>query len=172
MAFHKVIESTFSPFILPPSLAPALLSHFASASAYKLHPSVPFLLHSLRANVLYSHTVIGVISNGDARVPLVLQDLDVMVRGFQPAHGGKNGVIDFVTLSYDVGIQKPHPRIFDISFAKAREFYAGDNLSWTKVHVGDDIEKDVRAAERAGWRGVLWDGEGQPEFVLKQILGQ
>ena len=167
-----MIESTFSPSILPPSLAPALLSHFATAAAYRLHASAPFLLRSLRANVLYSHTVIGVISNGDARVPLVLQDLGVSVRDSEPANEGKNGVIDFVTLSYHVGIQKPHPRIFDISFAKAKELYAGDNLGWTKVHVGDDIEKDVSAAEQAGWRGVLWDGEGQPEAVLKMILGQ
>jgi putative hydrolase of the HAD superfamily len=172
---QQVIESTFSPTILPQSLAPALLSHFATSSAYTLHTSVPFLLHSLRSNTIYSHTVIGVVSNSDSRVPSILRDLGVTVRNYPPTQSrdvgaGKNGIIDFVTLSYDIGVQKPDPRIFEAAFAEAKRLVRDENMEWIKVHVGDDFEKDFRAAEKAGWKGVLWDGEGRPEEVLKEIL--
>ncbi|KAF8242843.1 HAD-superfamily hydrolase [Wilcoxina mikolae CBS 423.85] len=171
-----VIRSTFSPTILPPSLAPALLSHFATSSAYILHTSVPFLLHSLRSNTMYSHTIIGVVSNSDSRVPLILRDLGITVRNYPPTQrrdieAGKNGEIDFVTLSYDIGFQKPDPRIFEAALAEAKRLEEEDNVEWVKVHVGDDFEKDFQAAEKAGWRGVFWDGEGRPEEILNEILG-
>jgi hypothetical protein len=145
-----------------------------------LHTSIPFLLHSLRSNGVYDKTILGVVSNSDCRVSSILNSLGVLVRS-EPqdayqAHNrgkgtGKNGIIDFLTLSYNVGVEKPHPRIFEAAFEEARRLDADEEREWTKVHVGDDIGKDVRAAGRAGWRGVLWDGEGESEKVLKQILG-
>jgi len=83
---------------------------------------------------------------------------------------GEAGTIDFVTLSYDVGVEKPHRRIFEAAFLEAKSLAGGDDTEWAKVHVGDDMEKDVVAARSAGWESILWDGEARPEVILDMIL--
>lgn len=68
-----------------------------------------------------------------------------------PAHDD----IDFVVLSYDVGVEKPDQKIFDA----ARELGAmGSELEPGEcLHVGDDFVKDVQAAEAAGWKSLKVD---------------
>ena len=73
--------------------------------------------------------------------------------------------IDFTVLSYDVGFEKPSPQIF----AAADEMLASllqkqgevkvNVDEWRKVYVGDEYEKDVAGATRAGWKAVLVDRE-------------
>jgi FMN phosphatase YigB (HAD superfamily) len=189
----QVIRATFSPAKLPPQLAPDLISRFATSAAYELYPSVPALLRAIRFNDAYDRTVIGVVSNSDPRVWSILNSLGVAVKGYQTtapaasnAHRqdiedspntmeGRNGSIDFLTLSYDVGVEKPDKRIFDAAFEKAQSVLTGhasygEKIEWTRVHVGDNLKKDVEAAEIAGWRAILWDGKRRPEAVLKEIL--
>lgn len=74
--------------------------------------------------------------------------------------------MDFVTLSYDVGYEKPDRRIWD---AAAKQASAASD-GWRKVHVGDDLEKDVRGAEDAGWKGLHWDGLGEWKNICSMIL--
>ncbi|KAA8902230.1 HAD-like domain-containing protein [Sphaerosporella brunnea] len=170
--WEKVVADSFAPTTIPPALAPALVAHFATKEAYILHTSIPFLLQSLRANTTYDKTVIGVVSNSDCRVLPILSSLGILVRNDpQDQRVGINGTLDFVTLSYDVGVEKPHQRIFEAAFNTARRQDDDTEREWTRVHVGDDVEKDVKAAESAGWRAVLWDGEGEPEDILRKILG-
>jgi len=171
----QIIHATFSPISIPSALPPALLSHFATRRAYLLHTSIPFLLKSLRVNDHYNHTVIGVISNSDPRVASVLRSLGVAIRSYPSMNihdtaDGENGTIDFVTLSYDVGVEKPSQRIFEAAFEEAKQLAGGEDKEWVKVHIGDDMEKDVLAAQCAGWAGVLWDGEAIPEMILDVIL--
>lgn len=165
---------TFAPKTVPPSLPPAIISHFANKDAYTLHTSIPFLLHTLRTNKVYSETVIGVVSNSDLRVPSILQSLGVAVKNYPQSGsdgiGGENGTIDFVTLSYNVGVEKPDSRIFAAALEVAKKMSCGEEKEWAKVHVGDDYEKDVMAAQSAGWVGLMWDGERKPEQVLDNIL--
>ncbi|KAI5800840.1 HAD-like domain-containing protein [Pyronema domesticum] len=160
-----LIHQTFSPISLPPTLAPALLSHFASSSAYTLHPSVPYLLHQIRAAAgrgKYDKVILGVISNSDYRVISILRSLGV-----------GNGLIDTVTLSYDVGVEKPHPRMWLVAWNKARAMERNRGLWWDRVHVGDDREKDFEAAKEVRWRAVMWDGGAQDKKrVLGEILGE
>ncbi|CCX08743.1 Similar to Putative uncharacterized hydrolase C7D4.05; acc. no. O14262 [Pyronema omphalodes CBS 100304] len=165
-----LIHQTFSPISLPPTLAPALLSHFASSSAYTLHPSVPYLLHQIRAAAgrgKYDKVILGVISNSDYRVISILRSLGVGVRDQDPAmrhsvYTGdqENGLIDTVTLSYDVGVEKPHPRMWLVAWNKARAMERNRGLWWDRVHVGDDREKDFEAAKEDKKR------------VLGEILGE
>ncbi len=136
---------------------------------------VPQLLASLRSNTAYDRTVLGVVSNSDPRIPSILRSLGVDVKPFADSDGSteKNQAqLDFVTLSYDVGVEKPGRGIFDAAFESAVRIVGGEH-EWEKVHVGDDVEKDVEGARRAGWRAVHWGGEaGENEVeVLKNILG-
>jgi FMN phosphatase YigB (HAD superfamily) len=113
-------------------------------------------------------------------VSSILSSLGVLVRNQPPGArqeslegkgSGTEGIIDFITLSYDVGVEKPHQKIFEAAFEEAKRLDGGKEREWAKVHVGDDLEKDVKAAERAGWRGILWNGEGEPKEILRDILG-
>ncbi|KAJ6111899.1 hypothetical protein N7523_007960 [Penicillium sp. IBT 18751x] len=86
--------------------------------------------------------------------------------------GGPDVDVDMVITSYQAGEEKPHRLIFDVArrqatllannarpgSAVAGEEETGD---WVCVHVGDDYEKDYRAAINAGWQSYLLRGDGQ-----------
>ena len=59
--------------------------------------------------------------------------------------------MDFAVTSYEVGTEKPHPKIFERALRLSR---SSGNES---VHVGDQIGSDVDGAERAGILPVLLD---------------
>lgn len=63
--------------------------------------------------------------------------------------------IDFVALSYDVGVEKPDRKIFDA--ARDLGVMGNDLEPGECLHVGDDFLKDVQAAEAAGWRSLRVD---------------
>ncbi|GES63426.1 haloacid dehalogenase-like hydrolase [Aspergillus terreus] len=137
----------------------------------------------------FSRVVVGVISNSDDRVPAVLESLGLRVGsvradegvlsrrlpGFETRGevdrrdcGDANSAhdIDLVVTSYEAGEEKPSPRIFEVARRQAARAarQAADNAdSWTCVHVGDDYEKDYRAAINAGWIGYYLPrgGEGR-----------
>lgn len=83
-------------------------------------------------------------------------------------------MVDFVTLSYDVGHEKPDQRVFDAAFRQAKMVAGARSESdkWVKVHVGDDKKKDVEAAERAGWKGISWDDGPEADKELRRFLGE
>ena len=57
--------------------------------------------------------------------------------------------IQFIVMSYDVGFEKPDPRIFK----------AAENLMLASdfIHVGDDPVKDIFGASESGWKCILLD---------------
>ena len=83
-------------------------------------------------------------------------------------------MIDFLTLSYDVGYEKPEKEVFIAAEEEARQVVltdgGGGEGEWTKVHVGDDLKKDVEAAEGAGWKGVWWDDGPTADSGLREYL--
>ena len=128
----------------------------------------------------FERVVIGVVSNSDDRVPAVLKSLGLRVgdcradegvdsmrlSGFEERSSSgvvegsavNDGVndIDLVVTSYEAGVEKPSPRIFEVARRQAKALARGDDLAdWTCVHVGDDLEKDYRAAVGAGWHGYF-----------------
>jgi FMN phosphatase YigB (HAD superfamily) len=82
--------------------------------------------------------------------------------------------VDFTVLSYDVGAEKPDGRIFGAaeemlgsllrredasSSSSSSSSHDASAEGWSKVYVGDEYEKDVVGATRAGWKAVLVERE-------------
>jgi putative hydrolase of the HAD superfamily len=101
--------------------------HFAVAGAWKLYPEVPEVLAQLRPRFQ-----LAVISNFDGRLRFVLQNL------------GISKYFAHVFISSELGADKPDPEIFRRAL-KVIHMDANEVL-----HVGDDPERDWKAAAAAG----------------------
>src|SRR5437588_8984244 len=118
--------------------------HFAESGVWELYPEVPDVLKQLRARFQ-----LAVISNFDGRLRFILEHLGI-AKYF--AH---------VFISSELGADKPDPEIF-------RRALKGMNLSAdVVVHVGDDPERDWKAATAAGLRVFLLD---RPRNSLRDLL--
>jgi len=84
----------------------------------------------------------AVISNSNGSVRSILESLGLTDR------------LDFVVDSAEEGVEKPAPRIFELSLARAG--VAPDQA----VYIGDLYSIDVRGARAAGMRAVLLDPGG------------
>ena len=101
--------------------------HFAEAGVWELYPEVPDVLKQLRPRYQ-----LAVISNFDGRLRLILRNL------------GISEYFAHVFISSEVGADKPDPEIF-------RRALATLHLKADQVlHVGDDPERDWKAAAAAG----------------------
>jgi putative hydrolase of the HAD superfamily len=101
--------------------------HFAEAGVWKLYPEVPEVLDKLRP-----HFELAVISNFDGRLRLILRNL------------GISKYFAHVFISSELGADKPDPEIFRRAL-KVMHLEADEVL-----HVGDDPERDWKAAKAAG----------------------
>jgi putative hydrolase of the HAD superfamily len=155
--FREVYEPRFADGTLEeleyPGLVRELLAHFgvqptddeldayldaehtAWASARQLDATTHALLESLRSRGLK----LAVVSNAFDPGPLLHRDL---------AEAGVAERIDFAVFSSELGIRKPHPRIFEHAL-KALDVDAADAL-----FVGDRLYEDVRGASEAGLKTV------------------
>jgi putative hydrolase of the HAD superfamily len=101
--------------------------HFAEPGAWELYPEVPEVLEQLRLRF-----ELAVISNFDGRLRFILQ------------HLGISKYFAYVFISSELGADKPDPEIFrralTLMHLKADEV----------LHVGDDPERDWKAAAVAG----------------------
>ena len=101
--------------------------HFAEAGVWDLYPEVPDVLKQLRPRYQ-----LAVISNFDGRLRLILRNL------------GISKYFAHVFISSELGADKPDPEIF-------RRALATLHLKADEVlHVGDDPERDWKAAVAAG----------------------
>lgn len=148
---------------------PELLRRFSCSDGYILYPDVLPFFEAIRSHKeRTSHSAdlqLGILTNSDDRVISILKSFGLQVNPWR--YGTKKvGIahanpkicddVDFVALSYDVGFEKPHRRIFDATreMADVVRFEVSHC-----VHVGDDLEKDYQGAEAAGWKGLLLDRE-------------
>jgi FMN phosphatase YigB (HAD superfamily) len=177
--WSNIIESTFSPFLAPQpfphALTTELLHRFSSSKGYTLYSDVkPFFAmlrgarnHPTKSSWPWDKTIVGIISNSDSRIPGILSsfNLSISLRS-RPIPSSaiweisNEHDIHFVTLSYDVGFEKPAPEIFhaaeDILMDTLPNLYPHLTVEdFEKLYVGDDLEKDYYGAERAGWGRVL-----------------
>lgn len=150
-----------------------------SNEGYDLFPDVQPLLQTLRNHYEASNgrIIVGVVTNSDPRVPDVLSSLGLRVsplrygtvaakEQFTPSEH-----IDFTVMSYDVGHEKPHRRIFEAAEemlkttleADKRASQSADAAEWQKIYVGDEYDKDVVGAVGAGWNAVLIDRDAATE---------
>lgn len=171
-----MIHSTFRALIpastpLPQPLIPNLLSRFSSSEGYKLYPDVLPFFHALRESkqvvdqgaekAVPSNFGVGVVTNSDDRVPLVLSSLGLEIGSSRhrllktPSIESSNDEdIKFVVMSYDVGSEKPDREIFDAARALGSVNGGFENEC---LHVGDDVQKDYQGAKDAGWNSLLLD---------------
>ena len=101
--------------------------HFAEAGVWKLYPEVLDVLEQLRERFQ-----LAVISNFDGRLRFILQNL------------GISKYFAHVFISSEIGADKPDPEIFRRAL-KLIHMDANEVL-----HVGDDPERDWKAAAAAG----------------------
>ena len=116
----------------------------------------------------WDKTVVGIITNSDDRVPGILESFGLSVghrragtttERKSSANEGSVDDIDFVVLSYDVGVEKPHANMFRAAETLGETVAGLENGTlddeFDKLYVGDEVEKDYFAAKEAGWGAVL-----------------
>ena len=86
--------------------------------------------------------VVGIISN------MNISGLDLINKFHLSAS------VDFAVTSLEVGLEKPHKRIFEEALSRS------EADSYEAVHVGDQIESDVIGAKNAGLQPILLDRDG------------
>lgn len=110
----------------------ALYHHFATAEPWFIYPDiVPILERWQNLGI-----ELGVLSNFDSRLYLVLQALD-LAKFFTS-----------VTISTEVGAAKPNPQIFAAALNKHD---CPAELAW---HIGDSLKEDYQGARAAGLRAI------------------
>jgi putative hydrolase of the HAD superfamily len=122
----------------------AAYSHFAEAGVWELFPEVLEVLEQLQP-----HYQLGLISNFDGRLRMILEQL------------GISKFFRVVAISSEVGADKPDPFIFQRA-AELAHVTPGAAL-----HVGDDPRKDWAGAAEAGLRVFKLK---RPEKSLRDVL--
>ncbi|KAI8035502.1 hypothetical protein M5D96_011725 [Drosophila gunungcola] len=83
---------------------------------------------------------VGIISNFDPSLPKVLDSMDFA------------GKFDFILTSYEAGVMKPHPAIFEIPLERLQ--ITADQA----LHIGNKPDLDYEGARNCGWSGLLVNG--------------
>jgi len=128
---------------------------FGRADHWRLYPDVEETLKGLRSRGL----TLGIISNWSTRLRSIARET------------GLESLVDFIVVSSEVGVRKPDPRIFQVALERA-----GATAS-EAVYVGDQVEDDVRGAQRVGIRPLLiWRKPGIPAgldagWVVSDLAG-
>jgi putative hydrolase of the HAD superfamily len=118
--------------------------HFAEPGVWELYPEVPGVLEKLQPRFQ-----LAVVSNFDGRLRLILQNL------------GISKYFAHVFISSELGADKPDPEIF-------RRALMVMHLDGNEVlHVGDDPERDWKAAKEAGLLVFQLD---RPKNSLRDLL--
>jgi putative hydrolase of the HAD superfamily len=118
--------------------------HFAEPGVWKLYPEVPGVLEELAPRFR-----LAVISNFDGRLRLILQ------------HLGISKFFSQVFISSELGADKPDPEVF------RRALNLIDLNANEVLHVGDDPERDWKAAKAAGLLVFRLD---RPRNSLRDLL--
>src|SRR5439155_23443121 len=101
--------------------------HFAEAGVWELYPEVMEVLEKLQPQFQ-----LAIISNFDGRLRMILEQLSI------------SKFFKHVFVSSELGADKPDPEIF------RRALRVVDLPSGQVLHVGDDPERDWKAASAAG----------------------
>jgi putative hydrolase of the HAD superfamily len=110
-----------------------LYNHFATAHPWEVYPDVVPCLQRWRDR----DVKLGIISNFDSRLYQVLNALDL------------KPYFSSITLSSEVGVAKPDPKIFESAIA---QYEVTPEQTW---HIGDSRKDDYEAAKAVGMQGFL-----------------
>jgi putative hydrolase of the HAD superfamily len=121
--------------------------HFAESGVWELYPEVVDFLEKLRPRFQ-----LAVVSNFDGRLRMILE------------HLGISKFFSRVFVSSELGADKPDPEVFRraLEFLKLRPNEA--------LHVGDDPERDWKAATSAGLRVFKLDRKKNSLRDLLNVL--
>jgi putative hydrolase of the HAD superfamily len=147
--WRLIVRDTFPDTVSDERLAPIfeeLYAHFSTASAWRVAPGALEAIESLRALGVR----IGLLSNWDSRLPPMLDELGLTPR------------FDFTAISFELGVEKPHPDAFRLALRRA-----GTRPQQT-LHVGDSVEADILPAKLLGIR-TLWVAPPE-ELILRPDL--
>lgn len=147
-----LLTRLFTPHIISDKMISDILTRFEGQEAYAVYPDV---LNFLRfCQLQYPNVKLGIISNTDPIAYILLKNL---------------GILDFfrdhLYLSYELDLSKPDVRIFhhviDDVIEKHPEILKGlthkKELAKFCWHIGDEMKKDMIAANNAGWNAILVD---------------
>lgn len=87
--------------------------------------------------------VLGVISNFDQRLELILKDIQI------------RQYFAFVLTSYDFGKEKPSLSIFEEALKLMQYHRKEEILPQEAMHIGDRVDNDYFGAKSAGWNALL-----------------
>ena len=118
--------------------------HFAEAGVWELYPEVVEVLETL-----HPRFQLAVVSNFDGRLRFILE------------HLGISKLFSHVFVSSEIGADKPDPEIF----RRALKFV--DLAPGHVLHVGDDPERDWKAASAAGLSIFQLD---RPKNSLRELV--
>lgn len=132
-----------------------LYKEFSTVSCWQIYPETFEVLEDLRKKGYH----LAVISNFDERLHTILEGLCL-----------KN-YFDFIACSFDVGMSKPSPGIFQLVLSTFR-VKPDDTL-----HIGDNVDLDYKPAIQLGMRSLIVDRFSKnysasivnPEHVIKDL---
>jgi putative hydrolase of the HAD superfamily len=126
-----------------PFAAAELYERFAGAEPWRVYDDVRPALAALGA----AGVRLAVVSNFDERLPRLLEQLDLA------------SPFEVVVWSQGVGVEKPHPRIFEVALARLGVAPA------RALHVGDRAREDVEGAIGAGMAALRIDRSGAGDLA-------
>ena len=141
---HQVFASAGAKGGVGTDLFDDLYAHFACPEAWEVFPDVSAALERLAVRCR-----LFVLSNFDRRLHRILD-----------GHG-LGSWFESMIISSEVGVSKPHPRIFDVALRAARV------PPGSCLHVGDELKADGDGAREAGMR---FFHVRRPEHGLDRIL--
>lgn len=148
-AWLQLVEQTFQGLLDVPFGQAAfdlLYDRFGTSETWRVHADVVEVLDTLRARGYK----LAVISNWDERLRPLLDQLGLSSR------------FETITVSHDLGCQKPAPAMF-LETAAALGMSAGHML-----HVGDSRSEDMLGAQQAGSQAA-WLRRGQDRAHWPEI---
>lgn len=93
---------------------------------------------------------------------VLLSNTDVMRFEFIKQKFPEIMIFDSYVLSFEIGIMKPHPHIYQEALKKA-------GTKAEECVFIDDREENIRAAERLALKGILFETHSNLESILKEM---
>lgn len=118
------------------SISNQLYTDYCASTRYQLFPETKTVLRQLKAE---TGIKIGIISNFDERLDLLLEQLEI------------RKYLDFILCSRSVGMAKPGAKIFKTALALCDDGIQPKEA----LHVGDNLKLDYIAARDAGLNSLL-----------------
>uniref|UniRef100_A0A182PE95 Haloacid dehalogenase-like hydrolase domain-containing protein 3 n=1 Tax=Anopheles epiroticus TaxID=199890 RepID=A0A182PE95_9DIPT len=138
---------------VPPALLRAIAeqliddyTHDGQRVCWRQRPGASELLAQMRDPA----RTLGIVSNFDPRLEIILRN-----NGVAPGQ-----VVDFVVTSYEAGVEKPDPAIFESALRRANGLTGAGTgrkeiAPHEALHIGNLCREDYGGAREAGWCAVL-----------------